>query len=200
MLPNLLDERLQPPYSLPHSRPDFTKANPKAGAIQLTFNSTGSLLLARFESSPTAVFLFSFPTLAEADQPSTSPRVNVPKLRSVLLHTKPITAARWNPVRKGSLAVCSGSGGLYLWSDEWVGEGLDSSGTEGEEVAECVGVPASKTTPHAFLFPRLTAAMIEQFETRDLKWSPDGKGLVLLDRETFCCAFEIEEQDTDGVQ
>ncbi len=33
----------------------------------------------------------------------------------------------------------------------------------------------------------------ERFETRELKWAPDGKGMVLLDRETFCCAFEVEE-------
>lgn len=33
----------------------------------------------------------------------------------------------------------------------------------------------------------------ENFETRDLKWAPDGKGIVLLGRDQFCCAFEVEE-------
>jgi hypothetical protein len=33
----------------------------------------------------------------------------------------------------------------------------------------------------------------ENFEVKDLRWSPDGKGLVLLDKDTFCCAFEVEE-------
>ena len=33
----------------------------------------------------------------------------------------------------------------------------------------------------------------EKFEARDVRWAPDGKGLLLLDRETFCSAFEAEE-------
>lgn len=56
------------------------------------------------------------------------------------MHTKPILHARWNPIRKGSLVVCCGTRSLYTWSDEWVGEG----GAE-EEMAECIGVPASKS-------------------------------------------------------
>jgi len=59
---------------------------------------------------------------------------------------------------------------MYLWSEEWIGEG----GAE-EEMAECVGIPAKK------------------FDARDVRWAPDGKGLLLIDRETFCCAFEVEE-------
>lgn len=38
--------------------------------------------------------------------------------------------------------------------------------------------------------------ILEKFETRDLKWAPDGKGLVLFDKDMFCCAFEVEEEDT----
>jgi hypothetical protein len=36
----------------------------------------------------------------------------------------------------------------------------------------------------------------EKFETRDLRWAPDGKGFVLLDRDQFCCAFEVQEDDS----
>ena len=38
----------------------------------------------------------------------------------------------------------------------------------------------------------------EKFETRDMRWAPDGKGMILLDRETFCCAFEVEEEGQEG--
>lgn len=32
-----------------------------------------------------------------------------------------------------------------------------------------------------------------------MRWAPDGKGMILLDRETFCCAFEVEDgQEEDG--
>ncbi len=33
----------------------------------------------------------------------------------------------------------------------------------------------------------------EKFEAQDVRWAPDGKGLILLDRETFCSAVEVEE-------
>ena len=35
----------------------------------------------------------------------------------------------------------------------------------------------------------------EKFDTRDVKWAPDGKGLILMDRDTFCCAFEVETDE-----
>lgn len=36
------------------------------------------------------------------------------------------------------------------------------------------------------------------FETRDVHWAPDGKGLILLGKETFCCAFEVEDEIMDN--
>lgn len=176
----------------------------------------------RFDGAPRAVHLFSFPKLGseKKDVPSLAPR-----LRSVLLHTQPVECARWNPVRRGSLAICAGGGAMYLWSDEWESaDGGQSAAIrepkrkvaaddgEGEEVAECVGVPASE-----FLFsffshlshvthwpslegnsiPILLTSMLvtEKFSTHLLRWAPDGCGLILLDRDTFCCAFEVEEED-----
>ncbi|KZP10515.1 WD repeat-containing protein 8 [Athelia psychrophila] len=148
------------------------------GAVQLEWNKNGTLLLVRFEATPAAVHVFAFPSPA-APAPAT------PRLRSVLLHTRAVLAARWNPVRAGSLAVCCAARSVYTWSDEWVGEGAgaalglglgEEEEGEGEEVAECIGVPARK------------------FETRDLRWAPDGKGMVLIDKDTFCCAFEVQEE------
>jgi hypothetical protein len=40
---------------------------------------------------------------------------------------------------------------------------------------------------------RIIYGSIAKFETRDIKWAPDGKGLVLLDKEMFSCAFEVED-------
>lgn len=62
----------------------------------------------------------------------------MPKLRSVLIHSQPVLHARWNPVRKGSLALCCGNQSIYIWADEW-----HNDAGEEEEMAECVGVPAS---------------------------------------------------------
>ncbi|KAF7347943.1 WD repeat-containing protein WRAP73 [Mycena venus] len=161
------DERLQGPHSIALQRTDQTKPNPKSGAVQLEWNKSGSLLLIRFENSPTVVHIFDFPSPEQEF---------LPRLRTVLLHSRPVLHARWNPDRKGSMTLCCGAQSLYMWSDEWLGE----SGVE-EEMAECIGVPA------------------KNFETRDVKWIPDGKGVVLLDtrpdKNVFCCAFEVQEED-----
>ncbi|KAJ3565461.1 hypothetical protein NP233_g7617 [Leucocoprinus birnbaumii] len=155
-------ERPQGTQVLTLIRADQTKANPKSGPVQLEWNNTGDLLLARFDNVPTAVHIFDFP----------SPQQEfVPRLRSVLLHTNPVLNARWNPVRKGSLVLCCGAQSVYVWSDEWMSE----LGEE-EEMAECVGVPAHK------------------FEAKDVKWAPDGKGLIIYDKDQFCCSFEVEDE------
>lgn len=137
--------------------------------------------MVRYGGAPDAIWLYTFPSFAPPAGESTAPApVLKPKLRSVLLHTGAVTSAAWNPVRKGALACATGGGAVYLWSDEWVsGEAAGGSG-QAEEVAECVGVPARK------------------FATCALRWAPDGRGLVLLDRETFCCAFEVEEGGEDA--
>ena len=75
----------------------------------------------------------------------------MPRLRAVLSHSRTILQARWNPVRAGCLALCCGTRALYTWSDEWVsldsGPGMDDGNEkvvgEDEEMAECIGIPAS---------------------------------------------------------
>ncbi|KAI0653693.1 YVTN repeat-like/Quino protein amine dehydrogenase [Cubamyces menziesii] len=155
----------------------------RSGTTQLVFNTSGNLLLVRSAAAPTAVLLYDFPTPSSNASSSSSTKPLVPRLRSVLLHAEPVTTARWtpDPTRAGRLAVACGSQSMYLWSDEWVSEDADAQ-EQGDdtEVAECVGVPAQK------------------FETRDLRWAPDGKGLILLDQKTFCCAFEVEEEGQHG--
>ena len=42
---------------------------------------------------------------------------------------------------------------------------------------------------------KLTVHIAEKFETKDLHWAPDGKGLILFGKDQFCCAFEIIEGD-----
>jgi hypothetical protein len=61
-------------------------------------------------------------------------------------------------------------------------------------MAECIGVPASELSQILPIPCILTGVHIEKFETRDLKWAPDGKGLMLLDKDMFCCAFEVQEE------
>ncbi|KAI0357067.1 YVTN repeat-like/Quino protein amine dehydrogenase [Trametes cingulata] len=183
-------ERIQAPFTLPTSSSQVRSKNPRSttstrsasnatstastrghsGTTQLAFSTSGRLLLVRSASMPTAVLLYDFP-LPSSSTPSDSASSQrsrrsttplVPRLRTVLLHTQPVTAARWNPDpgRAGRLAVACASQSVYLWSDEWVseptsqaeGRGASAPRTqpareddedEGDtDVAECVGVPA----------------------------------------------------------
>ncbi|KIY43351.1 hypothetical protein FISHEDRAFT_67863 [Fistulina hepatica ATCC 64428] len=141
-----------------------------SGVVQLEWNQSGSLLLVRAENMSQALLLYRFPLPAD-----NGPTAFRPRLETVIINARPIVQARWNPVLKGMLAFCTGQWSLYTWSDEWAGEGLHGAvESEPKDLAECIGVPAHK------------------FELRDLQWAPDGKGMALLDRDTFCCAFEVE--------
>ena len=57
--------------------------------------------------------------------------------------------------------------------------------------------PVHFSARKSFRVPRIGAdPFIEQkFEVRDVRWAPDGKGLVLMDKDMFCCAFEVSEGD-----
>ena len=134
----------------------MAKPFPKAGAIQLDWNQTGTMLLARFgkrhrltieghahlgpkESAPNVVHIYDFPPMKETGGTFS------PKLRCVLVQARAVLSAKWNPVRKGSLILCTGSRSVYIWSDEWAGDTTAEDGSEaegGEDMAECVGVPA----------------------------------------------------------
>ena len=37
---------------------------------------------------------------------------------------------------------------------------------------------------------------VEKFQLRDFRWAPDGKGLLLLDKDTFCGAFEVTDENS----
>ena len=106
--------------------------HPATCALRYVPHSCGSIIITGCaENIPTAVFLFDFPSPRET---------GIPRLRTVVLHSQPVLHARWNPVRKGSLSLCCGIQSVYIWSDEWQGEG-----GEEEEMAECIGVPASQS-------------------------------------------------------
>lgn len=160
---------------------------PKSGTNTLEFSPSGTILLACFDQAPACALLYEFPAASE--------RFYAPRLRSVLWNNLRVgeggspMRARMSPepTREGtSIAVCTGAGAIYLWSDARVldssvgsgGSGAAGAQEERGEMAECVAIPAQK------------------FACRDLKWALDGKGLILLDKGAFCCAFEVEDEET----
>ncbi|KAF8320268.1 WD repeat-containing protein 8 [Clavulina sp. PMI_390] len=98
-----------------------------------------------------------------------APREFRPRLRTVIEHRAAIRNARWEGAKGESIGMCAGGGAVYVWRDsnaDWVGD---------EEIAECIGIPA------------------KNFATLDAQWGPDGRSLVLQDRDTFACAFVVDE-------
>ena len=152
----------------------------------------GVLTTKPVENAPTVVHIYEFPyTLSKEINLNLT---DVPRLRSLLIQQQPVVQASWNPVRKGVLSLCTGGSSLYTWSDEWVGEDGE------EEMAECVGIPASGFRLRSLMGLKAIdsssdLSITARFENRVIRWSPDGKGMALLDRDTFCCAFEVTDSD-----
>ncbi|KAF8605108.1 YVTN repeat-like/Quino protein amine dehydrogenase [Ceratobasidium sp. AG-I] len=152
--------------SLNITRRDGAKGLPKSGAAQIEWNLTGTMLLVRYESTPTALHVYNFPAPDEPFKPC---------LKTVLLHAAAVTRASWNPVRPETLAVCCSRPGVYMWTSnsEWISESVGEFETE---VAECIGVPGQELT------------------VRDVRWAPDGRGILMVDSDSYCCAFEVEDE------
>ncbi|CEL57758.1 WD repeat-containing protein WRAP73 OS=Mus musculus GN=Wrap73 PE=2 SV=2 [Rhizoctonia solani AG-1 IB] len=149
------------------TRRDGAKGLPKTGAVQIEWNLTGTMFFVRYESTSTALHIYNFPAPDEPFKPS---------LKTVLLHATPITRASWNPVRAESLAMSCSRPAVYMWTsnNEWVN---DNVGEIEDEGAECIGVPG------------------QEMVIRDVRWAPDGRGILLVDANSYCCAFEVEDDD-----
>ncbi len=46
--------------------------------------------------------------------------------------------------------------------------------------------PSGASTPLTMFY-----SILEKFETKDIRWAPDGKGFILFGKDQFCCAFEV---------
>lgn len=84
-----------------------------------------------------------------------------------------------------------------MWSNEWSSERSQDDEEEEEEIAECIGIPASGYRSGMERNARVADLYAEKFQLRDVQWAPDGKGLLLVDKDVFCCAFEVENDDEE---
>ncbi|KAF9171424.1 WD repeat-containing protein wrap73 [Mortierella sp. AD010] len=87
----------------------------------------------------------------------------------IIQQQSPIRVCRWDPGSPSRIVwCCSGSSSVYSWRA--------SSAVLGG-IVEAIEVPA------------------EGFEVSSLKWCPNGKGLLLLDKDMFCIGFPVEEDE-----
>lgn len=93
-------ETVQPPVTIPSTKPDPEKPNPKLGVGAVAFSPDSRFIATRNENMPSVVWIWDVANL---------------RLRVVLLQANPVREMKWDPVQS-RLAVCTSNSKLYLWS------------------------------------------------------------------------------------
>ena len=91
---------LSPPVTIPTTRPDPEKPNPRLGVGVASFSPDSRYLATRNDNIPTAVWVWDMEELS---------------LAALLLQTSPVRDLRWDPTQP-RLAIATGNSRLYLWS------------------------------------------------------------------------------------
>ncbi|KAI9014635.1 hypothetical protein BC832DRAFT_589137 [Gaertneriomyces semiglobifer] len=81
---------------------------------------------------------------------------------ALLQQAHPIRCVKWNPLQPHRLAFCCGNGRVYLW------EGGETN------ACEAIEVPAAN------------------FQIMSMEWNPDGKSLIMMDKDKFCIGFPVD--------
>ncbi|KAE8267605.1 hypothetical protein A4X09_0g4746 [Tilletia walkeri] len=177
------------PLSPPHVRPDFSKPSPKVGVAWMDFNEDGTMLACRNESLPTTAFVYHLPRAPAGTIIDTARSRPQPRLIAVLVQNAPIKSAVWRPRHYASLYLCCGGPAVYSWkatasstSENNNGEIVPKGKPKPDNIklvqcAECIAVPSE-----------------EPFNANEIKWSPDGQKLLVIDVDTFCCAIDVDGQ------
>jgi hypothetical protein len=157
-----------------------------------------SLYFPPTEAAPNLLFIFVFlPYPASAGPESI-------RLQDVLWLSDPIKQAKWNPSRTQCLATVTlpsergrlalGSG-VYIWEGDWDEEKHELSDTSLKSggSAVMVAMSISKCSQQAIKLNNVTDPLglyPGEFETHDIRWSPDGENLCILDKTQFCLLQE----------
>ena len=124
------------PAMLPAIRADYTKYPLRTGVSNVSFNTQGTLVSIRLESSPNVVHIHSFYSDAFSQ---------VPDLHHIasLVFTHPIKMATWSKGKASRLAIATRTGAVYIWDGEtgWVEDGEEVSGG----MMEGIGIPTSQS-------------------------------------------------------
>nr|XP_018265096.1 uncharacterized protein I303_03279 [Kwoniella dejecticola CBS 10117]OBR87254.1 hypothetical protein I303_03279 [Kwoniella dejecticola CBS 10117] len=177
-------DRVSIPTAIPTLRPDMSKPNPSVGISEISFDKDGALFVVRSESSPNALYIYSFLKTPTSEAPSIS-------LLATLVLSYPVKDIMWCPGKTGrKLAVTAKSGAIYLWNEEgvWEEEDISNGGNQNQHqsqgaesrggMMEGVGIPSRS-----------------DFVAADLCWAPDGTSLVMQDRSQFCIMYDNESEN-----
>jgi hypothetical protein len=148
------------------------KGGPATGVSWLGWSSDGQFLAARSEAMPRCMWVWN--------------GING-QLAALLVQMSAITCARWRPFQTGRphlkplLAFCTGVPRVYFWSPDgasWIDMPMQSA-LDSEENNETAPAPVTGIMSGASLTDG-------RLLVQSLKWSPDGRRLLLLGRTSFC--------------
>ncbi|WRT66023.1 uncharacterized protein IL334_002974 [Kwoniella shivajii] len=174
-------DRTLSPGLLPTTRPDLSKANPRAGVSHMSFDKDGALILVRLESSPNVVHIHTFLETPTSETPI------ITHLTS-LVFTSPVRSTRWCPVSEGKsrrLAVTTRVAAIYLWDEEggWMEENTDGEAVDENRrggTIEGVAIPSRS-----------------DFSALDLHWAHDGSSLAIQDKSQFCLLYDGDQENEE---
>ncbi|KAF9168722.1 WD repeat-containing protein wrap73 [Actinomortierella ambigua] len=88
---------------------------------------------------------------------------------AIIQQLSPIRSCRWDPLNTKRLVFCCGTRRVYIWRADQTLRG---------HTVDVIEVPS------------------ENFSVMALRWSPDGRGMLLLDKDEFCLSFPVDPDDT----
>ncbi|KAK0559369.1 hypothetical protein OC844_004461 [Tilletia horrida] len=152
------------------------------GVSWMEFNEDGTMLACRNESLPTTIFIYHLPRATAESIVGTGKSRPDPRLLAVLIQAAPIKAIIWRPRHFASLFFCCGGPAVYSWrasAPSGIDKGhqpeKDEKAATFTHRAECIAVPSEGP-----------------FDANDVRWSPDGSKLLVIDSDSFCCAIDVE--------
>ena len=93
-------ETLDLPVTVPHTKPDPEKPNPKLGVGTIAFSPDSRYIASKNDNMPQVVWIWNVASL---------------RLSALLLQASPVREFKWDPTQ-ARLAVCTSNNRLYLWS------------------------------------------------------------------------------------
>ncbi|KAJ3142543.1 WD repeat-containing protein wrap73 [Physocladia obscura] len=167
---SLTDELIKPPITVPSIRAEIEKViTPKRGVGICEFNCDGRYLATRNDNMPNALWIWDL--------------INLQQVALVQQITS-IKQICWNPVVPGLCAISCSNSYVYLWSSGNSGfnDGGNDVGFGGDDDDDDAGIGGCS----AIEVPAVN------FQIAQIRWTPDGRSMVLMDKDKFCLAFLVE--------
>jgi hypothetical protein len=90
------------------------------------------------------------------------------------------------------LRSSNGSSGIYFWDGEWEEEDSFAGADVAKQgVVEALAVP-KREWRNTWLAVDLTKGCWKAFNTCDIRWSPDGNALSIIDKDQVCVLHDMD--------